>query len=82
MAGFQGGRFGIGVLVAATLSMAIGCQTQMGGMTLPSNDYLRQNPTYFQPAQNFKLPREAMAMEEAAKRQFGPQNGAAPGAVP
>ncbi len=79
MAGYKGIRKWLGILTAGLLGTAVGCQTQLGGMTLPSNDYLRQSPQYFQPAPKFKLPREAMAMEEAAKKQFGPQNG---GAVP
>ncbi|MCS6978079.1 MAG: hypothetical protein NZM31_13880 [Gemmatales bacterium] len=82
MAGYRLGRNWVGVLAAGAVGLSIGCQTQMGGMTLPSNDYLRQNPTYFQPAPNFKLPREAMAMEEAARKQYGPQNGGVPAPVP
>jgi len=79
MARYKGRSIWVRVLTAGVLSAAVGCQTQLGGMTLPSNDYLRQSPQYFQPAPSFKLPREAMAMEDAARKQFGPQNG---GAVP
>ena len=77
MAGRNMGRFLCTVVVTGALVVS-GCQTQLGGMTLPSNDYLRQNPTYFQPAPTFKLPKEAMAQEAAARNLLGP-NGRVPG---
>lgn len=35
-----------------------GCQTWVGGMTLPSPRYLEHYPQYFQPDPSFPLPRE------------------------
>lgn len=61
-----------GLVLAGTLGLATGCQTYLGGMTLPSNDYLKDNPDYFQPQPNFKLPREAAAQQAAARNLVGP----------
>lgn len=61
-----------GLVLTGTLCLATGCQTYLGGMTLPSNDYLRDNPDYFQPEPNFKLPREAAAQQAAARNLVGP----------
>ncbi len=61
------------LLVAATS----GCQTQMGGMTLPTGRYLDHFPQYFAPDPAFPLPRELASQEDpegAARR-----GGAAPG---
>ena len=68
-----------GLVLAGTLGLATGCQTYLGGMTLPSNDYLRDNPDYIQPQPNFKLPREAAAQQAAARNLVGP-GVAVPGA--
>lgn len=76
--------------LAAGLGLALtsltGCQTWMGGMTLPSPRYLQHYPQYFPPDPSFPLPRELAAQEDpagAAKRAgvpgFGPEL-AAPGA--
>jgi len=61
-----------GLLLAGGLSLSAGCQTYLGGMTLPSNDYLRDNPDYVPPMPNFKLPREAAAQQAAARNLVGP----------
>jgi hypothetical protein len=52
--------------------MSAGCQTYLGGMTLPSNDYLRDNPDYIAPAPQFKLPRELAAQQASARNLVGP----------
>ncbi|QJW92996.1 hypothetical protein [Frigoriglobus tundricola] len=61
------------------LTCASGCQTVMGGMTLPSGRYLDHYPQYFAPDPAFPLPRELNSMEDpdgAARRNGG--LGAAP----
>ena len=72
------------VSVAAFLGLGLacssGCQTVMGGMTLPSGRYLDGHyPQYFAPDPAFPLPRELNSMQDpegAARRQGG--LGAAP----
>jgi hypothetical protein len=45
--------------IAAALGLsATGCQTNFGGMTLPSGRYLMHQPQYFQDDPTFPLPRE------------------------
>ena len=55
----------------AALGMSVvgtaGCQTWMGGMTLPSGHYLEQHPPqYFPEEPDFPLTRELSYQEEAA----------------
>ena len=55
------------VLAASFAAGAIctGCQTSVGGQTLPSAYYLRDDVQYFQKGPEFKLAREAAALKEA-----------------
>jgi hypothetical protein len=53
---------GLGLALAA----AGGCQTQFGGMTLPSPRYLQHPPQYFPPSPAFPLTRELAAQEAVA----------------
>ncbi len=48
--------------ITAALSLS-GCQVSVGGQTLPSPYYLSDDVQYFAPGTEFKLPREAAAME-------------------
>lgn len=41
---------------------AMGCQTTIGGQTLPSPYYIHDDVQYFPPGPEFKLSREAAAM--------------------
>ena len=73
------GRFGLlclGLLLAAA---GTGCQSDVGGQTLPSPYWQTDDIQYFAPGTEFKLSREAAAME-AAKRDIplGGQPGPAP----
>jgi hypothetical protein len=52
---------GLGCLMISGL----GCQTWVGGMTLPSPDYLRDKPDYIQPAPVYKHSRELASMQRA-----------------
>ena len=56
------------VLVAASIAGAVsttGCQVSVGGQTLPSAYYLRDDVQYFRKGPEFKLAREAAALKEA-----------------
>lgn len=45
-----------------------GCQTSIGGQTLPSAFYLNDDIQYFPKGPEFKLQREATALKEARAR--------------
>lgn len=49
----------------ALLATSVGCQVDVGGQTLPSPYYLTDDVQYFPPGPEFKLSREAAAMEAA-----------------
>jgi hypothetical protein len=49
------------------MTLATGCQTWLGGMTLYSGDYLKDNPDYIPRGPSFPLPRELAAQQAAAK---------------
>lgn len=51
-----------GVSLVAALS-ACGCQYDVGGQTLPSAYYLKDDIQYFPPGPEFKLTREAAAQK-------------------
>lgn len=53
---------GLGLLASLA---ATGCQTQVGGQTLPSPYYQADDVQYYAPASEFKLPREAAAQKAA-----------------
>jgi len=68
---------GLGI---ALLAAATGCQLDVGGQTLPSPQWMLDDVQYFPSGTEFKLSREAAAMQ-AAKADAdaqGDQNGAAP----
>ena len=50
-----------GVVSACSLS---GCQSSVGGQTLPSPNYLRDDVQYFPPGPEFLLPNSVRAIEE------------------
>jgi hypothetical protein len=64
-----------------SVTVATGCQTHFGGMTLPSPRYLDHYPQYFTPDPEFPLQRELNSMldPEAAGNRAG---GANPAALP
>ena len=71
-------------VVAAALGIGLsGCQTWVGGMTLPSPRYLEHYPQYFPPDPSFPLPRELASQEdpEGAARRLGAP-GVGPAVVP
>lgn len=52
-------------IVGGLLGMSVGCQTWVGGMTLPSPDYLKDKPDFIQPAPLYKHTKELASMEKA-----------------
>lgn len=57
---------GLGMLVTIGVT---GCQVDVGGQALPSPYYMSDDVQYFPPGSEFKLPREAAAMQEYAREQ-------------
>ncbi len=56
------------VLVTAAIAGAVsttGCQVSVGGQTLPSAYYLRDDVQYFTKGSEFKLAKEAAALKKA-----------------
>ena len=58
------GCMALGMLVAST-----GCQVDDGGQTLPSPYYLQDDVQYFPAGPEFKLSREAAALEAAQEAE-------------
>ena len=56
---------------AAACGGSVGCQTTIGGQTLPSAYYLKDDLQYFPPGPEFKLSRQVQAIEEYKLRQMG-----------
>ena len=63
-------RATVALLGFALISVSTGCQVSVGGLTLPSAYYDKDDVQYFAPGTEFKLSREAAAMKayEAEKR--------------
>jgi|SRR5579863_3747499 len=55
----------------AVCATSVGCQTTIGGQTLPSAYYLKDDLQYFPPGPEFKLTRQVQALEEYKLRQQG-----------
>lgn len=53
------------------LSAASGCQTTIGGQTLPSAHYLTDDIQFFPAGDEFLLPNQVRAMEEYRASQAG-----------
>ncbi|MDY3551942.1 hypothetical protein R5W24_001022 [Gemmata sp. JC717] len=68
----------VAALLGLTLTCSSGCQTVMGGMTLPSGRYLDHYPQYFAPDSAHPLPRELASQEDPAGEA---RRGAVPGAA-
>lgn len=70
-----------GVLLQTAAS--VGCQSTVGGQTLPSAYYLRDDVQYFPPGPEFVLTRQVEAIEEYKLRQQGAAGAVeAPGPAP
>ena len=55
----------LGGCVMASALMMTGCQTSVGGQTLPSGYYLDDDIQFFPSGSEFKLQREAAALKAA-----------------
>ena len=51
-------------LLCPLMFSAVGCQTTVGGQTLPSPTYLSDDVQYFPAGPEFKLSNQVQAMEE------------------
>ncbi|MEM7782352.1 MAG: hypothetical protein AAF623_03290 [Planctomycetota bacterium] len=52
-----------------TAAVSTGCQSSIGGQTLPSAYFLNDDIQYFPKGPEFKLSREAAALKEARARE-------------
>jgi hypothetical protein len=57
--------FALGGLFLASTLTTTGCQVSIGGQTLPSPHYQKDDIQYFPKGPEFKLSREAAAIKEA-----------------
>jgi len=55
-----------------------GCQTNIGGQTLPSAWYLRDDVQFFPAGPEFLLPQTVQAHEEYRAQQLAAEEGVAP----
>jgi hypothetical protein len=62
------GRKWVGLTLSLGLGLLTGCQTWLGGMTLPSPDYLSDKPDYVPRSPSFPLGRELSTMQTNASR--------------
>src|SRR5579885_1231958 len=67
---------------AVALTALSGCQTWVGGMTLPSGHYLQHPPQYFAPSPWYPLPRELAAQERIAAEADLAEAGGRPAPLP
>ncbi len=70
---WPGAICGLGIFM---LLGGTGCQTQVGGQTLPSPHYLTDDVQYYAPGPEFKLAREAAAQKAFASAQAAGAAGA------
>ncbi len=57
-------------LTAGVVVGLSGCQVEMGGQTLPSPYYMKDDVQYFAPGPEFKLAREAAALKAARAEEI------------
>ena len=57
----------IAAIVFCPVLLLTGCQVEMAGQTLPSPYYLTDDVQYYAPGPEFKLAREAAAIQEQAE---------------
>ena len=74
-------RIGVAAVGLLSLVTATGCQVDVSGQTLPSPYWLFDDVQYFAPGTEFKLSREAAAMQEAANAETAGGAAPAPAAV-
>lgn len=57
------------VLGVVAVAGTTGCQVEYGGQTLPSPYYMQDDIQYYAPGPEFKLAREAAALEQARREE-------------
>lgn len=58
-------RIQCGLLLGAlTVCSGVGCQSTVGGQTLPSPDYLKDDVQFFPAGQEYILPQQKQALDE------------------
>ena len=57
----------IAAIILCPALLLAGCQVEMAGQTLPSPYYLTDDVQYYAPGPEFKLAREAAAIQEQAE---------------
>lgn len=62
----------LGLAGVGLLGMA-GCQVDVGGQTLPSPYYMHDDVQYFAPGSEFRLAREAAAIQQAGQQPPAPR---------
>ena len=73
----------LAILSSAALSLAAaGCQSSIGGQTLPSAYYLRDDIQYFPAGPEFLLPNQQRVLEEYRLEQQGARGGVPAGPLP
>jgi hypothetical protein len=55
------------VMLWPAVTLLAGCQVEVAGVTLPSPYYLSDDVQYYAPGPEFKLAREAAALQEQAE---------------
>lgn len=58
-------KYALGACLFASLLPSIGCQVSIGGQTLPSAHYQRDDLQYFPKGPEYKLSQEAAALKAA-----------------
>jgi hypothetical protein len=66
----------LAIISCAVLSLGLtGCQSTVGGQTLPSAFYLTDDVQYFPAGPEFLLPNQVQALEEYRSEQEGADGG-------
>jgi hypothetical protein len=64
----QASKFALAAAIVLPAALLLtGCQVEMAGQTLPSPYYLTDDVQYYAPGPEFKLAREAAAIQEQAE---------------
>ncbi|MEM6470388.1 MAG: hypothetical protein AAF802_12600 [Planctomycetota bacterium] len=59
----------LAVFAGVVMAAATGCQSSINGQTLPSPYYLQDDVQYYPSGPEFKLPREAAALQAARAQE-------------
>lgn len=65
----RGHRWALALMAVIGIAGTTGCQVEYGGQTLPSPYYMSDDIQYYAPGPEFKLAREAAALEQARREE-------------